>query len=289
MELSRLNRTLSARQRHSLASLIADPIYELVPIAGMEQAAAALPPRVRVTVTASPRLGIKATLRAAEWLAARGHDVCPHLAARSIRDHTHLTHILARIHAIGIHKVFVVGGDGDPIGTFRDGLTLLKTLADAGERFQEIGVPSYPEGHPHIADDVLLDDLREKQRYTHSTTTQMSFNPGAVAAWIARIRDFGITLPIDLGIPGVLELGKLMKIGTRIGVADSTRYLLKTRGLLGHLVHRGAFGPDALLTALAPTFSDPAANVRALHIFTMNQVSPTLTWQQSMIAELRDV
>jgi methylenetetrahydrofolate reductase (NADPH) len=288
LELPRLKRTLATQQRDRLARLIANPIYELVPIAGMQQAAAALPPRVAVTVTASPRLGIEATLGAAEWLAGHGHDVCPHLAARSIRDRTHLTDILAHVRAAGIRKVFIVGGDGDAIGEFRDGLALLTALAESGERFHQIGVPSYPEGHPHITDTVLLADLQAKQRYAHSTTTQMSFNPGAVAQWIPRIRELGIMLPIDLGIPGVLEVGKLMAIGARIGVADSMRYLLKTRGLLGHLVHRGAFGPDALLTELAPTLSDPAANVRALHIFTMNQVAATVAWQQAMNAELRD-
>ena len=73
-------------------------------------------------------------------------------------------------------------------------------------------MPSYPEGHPAIPDAVLLDDLRAKQRYVQATTTQMSFNPGAVASWIARVRGEGITLPIDLGVPGVLQIHKLMAI-----------------------------------------------------------------------------
>jgi methylenetetrahydrofolate reductase (NADPH) len=272
----------SAPQRDRLAALIANPIYELVPVAGMQQAAAALPPRAPVTVTASPRLGIEATLDAAEWLAARGHDVCPHLAARSIRDHAHLADIIARIRRADIRKVFVVGGDGDVIGEFRDGLSLLRALAPVDGWFHEIGVPSYPEGHPTIPDRVLLDDLRAKQRYAHATTTQMSFNPEAVASWIAMIRDHGIVLPIHLGVPGVLQLRKLMKIGARIGVADSTRYLVKHRELLGRVVSGGSFGPDALLRALAPTLAEPMADVRALHLFTMNQVAETIAWQRRM-------
>ena len=133
-----------------------------------------------------------------------GHDVCPHLAARSIRDRAHLADIVARIRNAGIRKAFVVGGDGEAIGEFRDGLTLLQALEPLGGWLEEIGVPSYPEGHPTISDRLLLDDLREKQRYAHATTTQMSFNPGAVASWITRLRDEGITLPIHLGVPGVL-------------------------------------------------------------------------------------
>jgi methylenetetrahydrofolate reductase (NADPH) len=284
--LKHLDLGLSAQQRHRLVTLLANAIYELVPVAGMEQAAAELPSGAPVTITASPRLGIEATLDAAESLAAHGHDVCPHLAARSIRDRAHLADLVARMRSAGIRKAFVVGGDGEAIGEFRDGLTLLQALAAVGDWFQEIGVPSYPEGHPRIPDGVLLDDLRAKQRYAHTMTTQMSFNPEAVAAWIDRIRQEGVALPIHLGIPGVLRMGRLTKLGARIGVADSIRYLSKNRGLVGRLVRRGSFGPDALLAGLAATLASPTAHVRAIHLFTMNQVAETLEWQRTMMAEL---
>src|SRR4029450_1344369 len=259
----------------AIAALLSNPIYELVPIRGMEEAAAALPSHASVTVTASPRLGVDATLDAAEWLAAHGHDVCPHLAARSIRDRAHLADIIARIRNAGIRKAFVVGGDGDAIGEFRDGLTLLQALEPLGGWLEEIGVPSYPEGHPTIPDRVLLDDLRAKQRFAHATSTQMSFNPGAVASWTTRVRDEGIPIPTHLGVPGVLPFRKLMTLAARIGVTDSVRYLLKNRSLLGHTVQGGAFGADALLIGLASTIADPRANVLALHVFTMNQVAET--------------
>ena len=286
MTRARLGTTLSAPLRSALAARVANPIYELVPVGGVEEAAAALPPQASVTVTASPRLGVDATLDTAEWLAASGHDVCPHLAARSIRDRAHLADIVARIRNAGIRKAFVVGGDGEAIGEFRDGLTLLQALEPLGGWLEEIGVPSYPEGHPTISDRLLRDDLREKQRYAHATTTQMSFKPGAVASWITRLRDEGITLPIHLGVPGVLPFGKLMRMAAHIGVADSMRYLLKNRSLLGQLVQGGTFGADALLIGLASTIADPRANVLALHVFTMNQVAETVEWQRRLMAEL---
>jgi methylenetetrahydrofolate reductase (NADPH) len=165
---------------------------------------------------------------------------------------------------------------------------LLEALAGDSAWFHQVGVPSYPEGHPSIPDSVLMDDLRAKQRYAHVTTTQMSFNPPAVAAWVERIRSGGIALPIHLGVPGVLPLRKLVAIATRIGVADSTRYLMKNRGLLGHFVAGGAFGPDELVTNLATTIASPTADVRALHLFTMNQVQATVEWQAAILNELDD-
>lgn len=269
-----------------LSTLVSKPIYELIPLANARENAEALPSGAPVTVTASPRLGIDATLDLSAWLSARGHDVAPHLAARAIRDRAHLGDLVQRMRTAGLRKAFIVGGDGAPIGEIRDGLTLLRALDEMGHPFEEIGVPAYPEGHIAIPADILLRDLREKQRYAQAMTTQMSFNPSAVATWIVGIRREGITLPIHLGVPGVVELHRLARIAAHIGVADSTRYLMKHRSLIGRLMQRGSFGPDEFLTQLAPTLADPIANVRALHVFTMNQVASTVTWQKKMIEKL---
>lgn len=276
---------LTADARKALATLVAHPIYELIPLASARDHAAALPAGAPATVTVSVRLGLDATLGLAEWLSSHGHDVAPHVAARLVRDRAHLADLIARMRTAGLRRIFVVGGDGPPVGEIPDGLSLLRLLGELGHPFDEIGVPAYPEGHEKIPDDRLLRDLREKQRDAHWMTTQMSFNPGAAANWIERIRSQGVTLPIHLGVPGAVELRKLMAIAARIGVADSTRYLLKHRSLLGHLV-RGSFGADAFLRELAPVLAAPAADVRALHVFTMNQVEQTVAWLRRMLAEL---
>jgi methylenetetrahydrofolate reductase (NADPH) len=278
---------LSAEQRAALRACVADAKYELIPLKNVRTEAEALPAGATVTVTASPKHGIEATLDVCEWIAGRGHAVVPHLSARMIRDRAHLADLVARARAAGIRKAFIVGGDATQAGELRDGLDLLRALDDIGHPFEELGVPSYPEGHVNIPDDVLLRVLKEKQQHADSMTTQMSFNPGAVSAWITRMRGDGVTLPVHLGIPGVLEMTKLMRIAGQIGVADSARYLSKNRSLIGHLANPGSFGPDAFLEALAPTIADPAANVRGLHVFTMNQVGATAAWQRRMIEQLR--
>jgi methylenetetrahydrofolate reductase (NADPH) len=116
-------------------------------------------------------------------------------------------------------------------------------------------------------------------------TTQMCFNPPAVASWLARMRAAGVTLPVHLGVPGVAELTKLMTISARIGVADSARYLKKNKSMVGHLMTKGSFGPDTFLEALGPTLADPVADVRALHVFTFNQVRNTADWQRRMLGD----
>jgi methylenetetrahydrofolate reductase (NADPH) len=270
-------------QRAVLRRLVASAKYELIPLDSILAKAEALPEGAAVTVTASPSHGIEATFDLAEQLAARGHDVTPHLSAHMIRDRAHLQELLDRARRASITKAFVVGGDTRDKGEFHDGVMLLHAIDELGHPFTEIGVPSYPEGHPDIADGVLLAALQEKQKIATSMTTQMCFNPTALSSWLTRVREAGVTLPVHLGVPGVAELTQLMTISARIGVADSARYLKKNKAMVGHLMRGGSFGPDAFLEALAPTLVDRDAHVQALHVFTFNQVANTADWQRRML------
>jgi methylenetetrahydrofolate reductase (NADH) len=278
--------SLTEEQRVALKSLVADAKYELIPLSSALEHAAALPPASQVTVTASPSHGIEATFDLAEAVLALGHDVTPHVSAHMLRDRAHLAELLDRARSSGLRRVFVVGGDARDRGDLHDGVMLLRAMDELGHPFEEIGVPCYPEGHPDISDERLLEVLREKQRFANAMTSQMSFNPGAVAGWLTRLRAQGITLPLHLGVPGVADLTKLMRIASRIGVADSARYLKKNKQLVGHLARGGSFGPDTFLEQLAPTLADATADVRALHVFTFNQVEQTAAWQRRMLDEL---
>jgi methylenetetrahydrofolate reductase (NADPH) len=281
----RRTRTTSPEERAALRRLVAGAKLELIPLLNALETAETLPPGSTVTVTSSPSHGIEATVELAEKLVRRGHTVIPHLSAHMIWTRQHLEDLLARLADSGIRRVFVVGGDAEDHGDFHDGLMLLRAIDELGRPFDEIGVPSYPEGHPHISDDRLLDVLLEKQAYASYITTQMSFNPEAIAAWIGRMRAAGVHMPIHLGVPGVTEVTKLLRVAARIGVADSARYLQKNRKLLGQVV-KGRFGPDALLREMAATIVDPAAGIEALHVFTFNQVESTVAWQRRLLEQL---
>ena len=102
-----------------------------------------------MTVTASPSHGIEATFDLAEQLAARGHDVIPHLSAHMIRDRAHLQELLDRARAAAAsRRCSSSAATRRTKGEFHDGLTLLRAIDELGHPFIEIGVPCYPEGHP---------------------------------------------------------------------------------------------------------------------------------------------
>jgi methylenetetrahydrofolate reductase (NADPH) len=272
-------------QRRALRALLERPRFELIPLRDALARADSLPGGSATTVTASPSHGIESTIELCEALVARGHAATPHLAAHMFRDRSHLREILDRCRLAGMREAFVIGGDARDRGDIHDAPSLLRAMDALGSPFERIGVAAYPEGHPKIPEDRLLASLREKQAFASFMTTQMSFDGDAIAAWIARVRAAGITLPIHFGMPGPAELRKLLRVAARIGVGGSARYLRKNRQLLG-FVFRRSYTPDRLLRSLAATIADPAADVRAVHVFTFNQVEAAVAWQRRMLTEL---
>jgi methylenetetrahydrofolate reductase (NADPH) len=272
------------RQR-AVAALLRRPLFELVPLRDALARAEALPPASATTVTASPSHGIEATISLSEALIARGHDATPHLAAHMFRDRQHLKDVLDRCRAVGITSAFVIGGDAKDRGELHDGLALLRAMEELGHPFSSVGVAGYPEGHPAIPEERLIEVLLAKQEHATFVTTQMTFDGAAIGAWIGRIRDGGITLPVHVGVPGAVRIRRLLRVATRIGVGGSLRYLRKNRQLI-HLLLRRTYTADRLVASLGSSLNDPEANITGLHVFTFNQVEETAAWQKRTLAEL---
>ena len=287
MPLLGRRRALDAAAGAALARVLADPTFELIPLKNVREQAAALPRGAMVSVTASPGKGIEATVDLAIELEGTGLRAIPHLSARMIRDRAHLSTLLTRLADAGIDRAFVVGGDADEPGQFLDGLSLLRAMHDLGRTPRHLGVPCYPQGHPDIPEAALAQALRDKAPLVQSMTTQLCFDPKAIAAFIAARRAEGITLPVKLGIPGVAEVPKLLSISARIGVRDASRFVLKNTRLVGAILRSGGlYRPTNLVRDLAATIADPAANVLGFHIYTFNNVAATEAWRQEQIAAL---
>jgi methylenetetrahydrofolate reductase (NADPH) len=285
--LFRRHSRLSDDARLALARVLGAPTFELVPLRKSMDQAAYLPPGARVSVTASPAKGIEATVGLCEQLQAAGFRAVPHLSARMIRDEHHLRDLIAWLEGAGVDRAFIVGGDAKDPGEFPDGLSLLRAMAEIGHPLSEIGIPSYPQGHPFIADEPLLAALRAKASFATYMTTQLCFDPSAIALWLASRRAEGIDLPVHLGVPGVAEPHKLLAISARLGVADTHRFLAKNTRFVARLLRSGGFyRPDALLQGIAPLVADPAAGIVDLHIYTFNAVAATERWRGRYLASL---
>src|SRR5918997_5267846 len=96
----------------TVSELLRNSRFEILPLDGIEdQVREHLSTDVKVTVTASPRKGLEATLALSERLARAGYPVVPHLSARLVRDRAHLAEAVARLSAAGGHELFVPAGD----------------------------------------------------------------------------------------------------------------------------------------------------------------------------------
>jgi methylenetetrahydrofolate reductase (NADPH) len=245
-----------------------------------------IPPEAKVTVTVSPSKGINATLELSEQLSKTisPERITPHISARLVESHKHLNMILKHVRDLGIKELFIVGGDTQtPAGPFTNSFELIRAIRDADTEIR-LGITAYPDGHPTIANEVLLEDLKRKQPYTQFMSSQLCFDGEKISQWLGQMRGSGITLPLLIGIAGAIDMIKLMQISTRIGVGDSVRYLSKHAGTVFKLI--GGYKADTLLENLFRTFSDETKNVTGFHIYTFNQVEKTERWRKEFLHQL---
>lgn len=278
-----LNR-LDAARRAAIAQALRVGRYELVPTGSAVPAAEAVTRGGVVTITASPRRGMDATVELAVNLSGGDLSVVPHLAARLVRDRRHLEELAQRLADAGITEIFVVGGDGPPQGEFSEAVEVIQAMERMGHRFS-IGIAGYPEGHPLISDAKLAAALDAKEPHASYLVTQMCFDASAIGEWIETIRARGIELPVLIGLPGVVAMTRLIPVAARIGVGASIRFLTRHRGLWRKLFAPN-YSPTDLLVELTPVLGAPTAGVVGLHLYTFNQVAATEAWRLELLEQL---
>ncbi|MCP5024930.1 MAG: 5,10-methylenetetrahydrofolate reductase [Actinomycetia bacterium] len=271
-----------------LVGIVADLRFELVPMKSVETAIRDLSPGSRVSVTCSPAKGIPATVELTEKLVADGHDVVPHIAARLVEGPGQVADLARWIGAVGLESIFVIAGDAeDPAGPYLGAVEFLRDLLEHETGLSHVGIAGYPDGHTLIDDDTLSDALHAKQTLfaevgvQGSVTTQMCFDATKIHDWLATERARGLTLPVHLGLPGVVDRAKLVTMGTRLGVGPSLRYLRKNRASLTRMLAPGGYDPSELLLDLVK--ESPDLDIAGLHSFTFNRVGATRQWQAEFV------
>ena len=72
-----------------------------------------------------------------------------------------------------------------------------------------------------------------------------------------------------------------LKIGARLGVGTSLRFLKKNRGTVLKLLAPGGYNPRQLLDPLGPKLS--GLGIEDLHVFTFNQIESTIAWREKLL------
>jgi len=234
-----------------------------------------------ISVTASHKAPIEASLSIALQIADYGRNVTAHLPAKSIRDLSHLEEIGGVLLYKNINRIFVVGGDlPKPEGDFTTAMDLLNGIKKVGLKFEKIGVAGYPEGHNFISKENIEKAIFEKQKFALESktdmyvVTQMCFNPKAVNDWVVGLRQKGLTLPVISGVVGPVNLVTLAKFAARVGFTDSANFLKKI-DLSKELTKEATknYKPDKMVDDLVTKNA-----VEGLHIYTFNEVKAANEW-----------
>ncbi len=276
-----------AARAHRLA-LVANATIEVVPMKNLEAARPHLPAGATLSVTCSPVKGIETTQRLTEEFLGDGFDPIPHIAARMVRDRTHVAELAAWCRELGLGRLFLVGGDANPPGDYPDAVAFLRDFLDTDHGLSAIGVTAYPDHHAFIPDEALHEALHAKQRLLADAgldawcSTQMCFNAAAIETWLRRERALGLELPVHLGVSGVVDKAKLLTTGMRIGLGESLAYLKKNRTAIASMMTTTTYDPNDLLIPLSASNLD--LGVDGLHLYTFNQVEATESWRQAVLA-----
>lgn len=276
------------KAREAVVEALRRPRYEVIPLPGVrEQIVEHVPKDIRLTVTASPKKGIEATLELAEGLSKQGYETAPHLSARLIRGEAHLEEILGRLRESGVRDVFVVAGDAqEPAGKFTGAGELLSTMAKLDHGLEEIGITGYPESHAFISDADTIKAMYEKEPYATYIVSQITFDTEVISGWARRVWRRGVELPIYVGMPGAVSRQKLMRISAGIGLGESARFLKKYGNWFVRFFMPGGYSPDRLIEELTPAFAEPQGNIRGFHIYTFNEVGKTEAWRREKLESI---
>src|SRR5258708_36017316 len=185
---------------------------------------------------------------------------------------------------IGVRDIFVIAGDArEPAGEFPDSVSLLEAMMRAGPDLEDIGVSGYPESHSFIDDDMTIQAMWDNRRIATSIVSNLCFDPRVVKQWVGRVRRRRVDLPVHIGMAGVADPAKLLRISTRIGVVDSARFLRGHSNWFLRMLQPGGYEPGRFVTALLPDIALPDRKVAGLPIFTFNEIKAPEQWRQHMM------
>ena len=282
-DLNQISETVAKRIRQDLQK----SYMEIIPVPGIEDKLDSLPSDMYLAVTCSPTKGVDETLELSEKLIERGFKVTPHIASKCVSGEKHLEAIIKKLDELGIESIFVPGGDRpEPMGDFNNALDLLKALKKLGHNLNKIGMAAHPEGHPDVSDEILMEALEEKKDLADFIVTQMCFDAEILNDWMNQIHNKGIELPVWVGLPGVIERGRLLKTSLRIGVGDSLRFLRKKSQVATELMKSSIYNPDDLVRDITEQIDINDSRLAGYHIYCFNQIETTEKWRTERISAL---
>ena len=253
-----------------------------------------LPAGTPVYVNHLPRYGLAHTIDALLALRDAGLEPVPHIAARRVASRDEATRFLEQaVSAAGVSKVLLIGGDlPTAAGPYADGAALLRDRVLSACGIKQVGLPGYPEGHPHVPSPVLAAALEDKLGLAREeglgayVVTQFSFAPNRIVEYCTALARRAPGIPVYVGLPGPSNPLTLMRYAQRCGVSASLRALqAQGMGAIRLITH---VDPSEQLIALARHCQNGSTgNVVGVHLYSFGGIARTAAWMNERITAQR--
>lgn len=245
---------------------------------------AIMPAGALVYLTAVPGKPVEELVEASIALRLVGLTPVPHLSARHFKDldavSRHLGDLAQRA---GVDRIMLVGGDlAKPFGEVVDVLSLIETGVFERHSVRHVGLPGFPEGHPHLSADEIEANLLTKlaalqQRGIESEiVTQFCFSEKPIFRWIEYLRARGVHAPVRIGLAGPTSLLTWLNYARKCGVRASAEALATRSGLVKQAFK--AVAPDPLIRTLAAAASAERIDDVRPHLFAFGGLVQTAQW-----------
>jgi methylenetetrahydrofolate reductase (NADPH) len=255
-----------------------------------QRIASLLPAGTPVYVNHLPRRELAHTLPALVALSEAGLEPVPHVAARRIASRAEAQSFLKQaVRLASVRKVLLIGGDdAEALGPYGDAAQFLRDHLLPESGVQQVGLASYPEGHPRIASGKIAAALADKLALARAQglgvhlVTQFSFAPNRIVEHCADLARRAPAVPLYVGLPGPTSPRTLLRYAQRCGVSASLRALqAQGMGAVRLFTH---VDPADQLTALARhVLAGSANNVVGVHLYSFGGVATTAHWMNARI------
>jgi methylenetetrahydrofolate reductase (NADPH) len=254
----------------------------------IDAAPARLDPGTEVFLNWVPGANPKNAVAPAAKLRRAGLVPVPHIGARLVESAAQLEEFAKRIAGeAGVDRVLIVGGDRDkPAGPYDSTLAVMQSglLQKAGIVRMAIG--AFPEGNPNIPDPALAEALAAKVNFARAAglqlciVTQFCFDAAPIVAWLKRIRQNGIDVPVWIGLAGPARILTLTRYAIRCGIGNSMRALTEKPSFAKLLTDKG---PEPIIREVAAGIgpgNGPALplGIAGLHFFVFGGFNKTVDW-----------
>ena len=166
-----------------VSELLRNSRFEILPLDGIEEEVREhLSPDTKVTVTASPRKGLEATLDAQREPRSRGLPG----GAAPVGAGSFATAATSRRCSRGSRRRASGSCSSPPAtprtpGEYQGAAELLAAMGDARTRFDRIGITGYPESHHLISDEETIRAMFAKAEMATDIISQLCFDPATIA------------------------------------------------------------------------------------------------------------